>query len=223
MGGDEAAAGRIADRINVVLLEGQPLVREGLRALLEREPDIEVTDVTSHLEQAIQLATDPDVIVAELVLGEIRGAAIVSSLRRRFPCSAILVLTLLVEAGEVQAAFAAGADGYSVKDSPVSEVFRAIRMVHRGEGYVAPSLGAALARRARQHAGSLDGQLTTRELEVLRLLALGHTNLEVADRLTIALRTAEAHRANLLGKLGLRTRADLVTAARERSLIGPLS
>jgi len=206
-------------RISVVLLEGRPLVREGLQALLEREPDIEVTGEASRLDQAMELEAEPDVIVSELVLKEIRGAAIIGSLRRRFERSAILVLTMVTEPTEVEAAFAAGANGYSVKDAAARDVVEAIRKVHRGEEYVEPSLGAALARRTERQGGDAGGELTVREQEVLRLLALGHTNAEIAARMRVSLRTAEAQRARLLQKLGMHTRAELVQCALERGLL----
>jgi DNA-binding NarL/FixJ family response regulator len=211
-----------SDRISVLLLDGRPVVREGLRALLEREPDIAVSGVAARLEEAVAMDIEPDVIVSELVLGKVRGAPIIRCLRQRFQRSAILVLTMLVEAREVEAAFAAGANGYIVKDSSVDEVVEAIRKVHRGEGYVQPSLGAALARRSqRNEVDDSPGALTAREQEVLHLLAMGHTNAEIADRLSVSLRTAEADRANLLQKLGLRSRAELVGWALQKGLLGP--
>lgn len=210
-----------SNRISVVLLDGRPVVREGLRALLEREPDIAVSGVAARLEEAVAMDIEPDVVVSELVLGKVRGAPIVRCLRARFQRSAILVLTMLVEAREVEAAFAAGANGYIVKDSAVDEVVEAIRKVHRGEGYVEPSLGAALARRSQPNDVDAPGALTAREQEVLHLLALGHTNAEIADRLSVSLRTAEADRANLLQKLGLRSRAELVGWALQKGLLGP--
>jgi two-component system response regulator NreC len=205
--------------ISVVLLDALPVAREGLRALLDREPDIEVIGEASRLDQAMALEAEPDVIVAELVLHEIRGSAIITSLRRRFERSAILVLTMVTEPTDVEAALAAGANGYSVKDSAAHHLVDAVRRVHRGEEYVEPSLGDVRARRADRPAAGLGGALTVREQEVLRLLALGHTNAEIAERLSVSLRTAEAHRANLLRKLGVHTRAELVRCALEAGLL----
>jgi two-component system response regulator NreC len=209
----------VVDRIRVALLDGRPMVREGLRALLDREPDLDVTDVAGRLDEAVGMDVEPDVIICELVLREMRGASIVKTLRERYERAAILVLTTLAEANEVEAAFAAGANGYCVKDSSVDEVVEAIRKVHRGEEYVEPSLGAALARRSQRFDPGDPGALTVREQQVLRLLALGHTNAEIADQLSVSLRTAEAHRANLVQKLGVRTRAELVSCAISKSLL----
>jgi two-component system response regulator NreC len=209
------AAGRVA----VALLDHQAVVREGLRALLEREPDIDVIATASRLDEVLGLEVEPDVIVADIELREAQGPIVVGLLRERFPRSAILVLTTVAQPHEVEAVFAAGANGYSLKDAAASEVINAIRKVHRGEEYVEPSLGAVLAHRGDRQDGATAGALTSREIEVLRLLALGHTNLEVAERLHVSPRTAEAHRANLLGKLGVHSRAELVKFAIDQGFL----
>src|SRR5258708_27827929 len=126
---------------------------------------------------------------------------------------------MVVAPDEVEAAFAAGASGYSLKESAARDVVDAIRKVYRGEGYVEPSLGALLARRRDRDGPEPRSTLTAREREVLRMLALGHTNAETAAQLQISLRTAEAHRATLVHKLGARTRADLVSRAIEMGLL----
>jgi two-component system response regulator NreC len=205
--------------VRVVLLDPQGVVREGLNALLEREPGVQVIAQTSSLDEVLALDQEPEVIVAETDLGEIRGAEVIGRLRARFAQSAILVLTTITYAHEVHAALAAGANGYSLKDAAPGEVVEAIRRVHRGEGYVEPSLGAVLARHGDGPEGTSGSGLTPREVEVLRLLALGHTNSEVAQRLNVSPRTAEAHRANLVQKLGLRSRAELVRFALEHGYL----
>jgi DNA-binding NarL/FixJ family response regulator len=206
--------------ISVAILDDHPVVREGLRALLGREPDIVVTSESGRVEELLTVADEPDVIVAELVLSEMRGAGLVQVLRERFQRSAILVLTMVDELRCVEAALAAGANGYTLKEAAAQDVADAIRKVHRGEGYVEPSLGAALASgmdRVSRRAST--PRLSPREEEVLRLLALGHTNAEIAGALSISLRTAETHRARVLMKLGARTRAELVRAALDRGIV----
>ena len=206
--------------ISVAILDVHPVVREGLRALLGREPDIVVTSESARLQELLTLSDEPDVIVAELVLSEMRGADLVQALRGRFQRSAILVLTMVDELRCVEAALAAGANGYTLKEAAAQDVADAIRKVHRGEGYVEPSLGAALASGMdRVSHGSSTPRLSPREEEVLRLLALGHTNAEIAAALHISLRTAETHRARVLMKLGARTRAELVRAALDRGIV----
>jgi two-component system response regulator NreC len=214
---DPSSRPRVA---RVAILEPQGVVREGLSALLEREPDVQVIAQAARLDEVLALDEEPEVIVVEIDLREIRGPAVVGRLRGRFPMSAILVLTTVTQAHEVQAVFAAGANGYSLKESPASAVVEAIRRVHRGEGYVEPSLGAALARHGDRPEGASGSAMTSRELEVLRLLALGHTNSEVAERLNVSPRTAEAHRANLVQKLGVHSRAELVRFALEQGYLG---
>jgi two-component system response regulator NreC len=206
--------------ISVAILDDHPVVREGLRALLGREPDIVVTSESGRVQELLTLSDEPDVIVAELVLSEMRGANLVEALRERFQRSAILVLTMVDELRCVEAALAAGANGYTLKEAAAEDVADAIRKVHRGEGYVEPSLGAALASGMdRVSRGTPTPRLSPREEEVLRLLALGHTNAEIAATLHISLRTAETHRAHVVMKLGMRTRAELVRAALDRGIV----
>lgn len=206
--------------ITVAILDEYPVVREGLRALLSREPDIVVTSESGRVQDLLTLSDDPDVIVAELVLADMRGADLVQALRGRFQHSAILVLTIVDELRCVEAALAAGANGYTLKEAAAQDVADAVRKVHRGEGYVEPSLGAALAGGMdRVSRGPSTPRLSPREEEVLRLLALGHTNAEIAATLDISLRTAETHRARVLMKLGARTRAELVRAALDRGIV----
>jgi two-component system response regulator NreC len=210
---------QVIARVAVALLDPQTVVLAGLRALLEREPNIEVMGVASRLDEALSFDPDPDVIVAETNLQGTRCPVVVERLRDRFRRSAILVFTTVTEASEVEAAFAAGANGYSPKDASASDLVDALRSLHRGERYLAPSLGAVLAWRGHQNIDVAGGGLTAREQDVLRLLAMGHTNLEVAERLGVSPRTAEAHRANLLVKLGVRRRAELVSSALENGYL----
>jgi two-component system response regulator NreC len=209
-------------RTTIALLEPGPVVREGLRALFSREPDLELIAEAATLAQALAIEASPDVVVTEIQLRDARGATVVGRLRERFGAAAILVLTAIAGPREVEAAFAAGANGYGLKDSPARELVEAVRTLRRGEGYVEPSLGAALAQRLEPQDGQHPAApLTPRERGVLRLLALGHTNAEIASQLAISLRTAEAHRASLMRKLGVRTRAELVRCAIDLGLLGP--
>jgi two-component system, NarL family, response regulator NreC len=206
--------------IRVLILDDHSVVREGLRALLGREGDIEVIAEATRLEDAAAVASEPDVIIADLILGDVRGGPVIAALRERFASAGILVLTMTSEPDDVQTAFAAGADGYTLKEAAARDLVEAIRRVHRGEGYVEPSLGAALlARVGRTEGRQARGPLTVREQQTLRLLALGFTNSETAERLGISRRTVEAHRASLLRKLNARSRADLVRLAIDQSVI----
>ena len=208
-------------RISVLLMDDHVVVREGLRALLERQDDIYVLAEAGSVAEAIEAEVDPDVVVADLVLPDYRGADVVRRLKERHPDSAILVLTMVDNPTDVQLCLAAGAQGYVLKETASTELVDAVRKVAGGEDYLQPSLGAALAKwrdaPGRVHARAID-ELTPREREVLRLIALGHTNAEIATMLYVSVRTVENHRASVLRKLGLRTRAELVRHATEAGL-----
>lgn len=209
-------------RIGVVLMDDHHIVREGFRALLERQDDLEVLAEASTVAEAVALDVQADVIVADLVLGDERGAEVVRRLKAAHPGSAILVLTMVDSLTDISLCLAAGARGYLLKEAASSDLVDAVRDVAAGEEYVQPSLRAALARwrdvpsRGR---GAAIHELTRREGEVLRLVALGHTNPEIAEMLSISVRTVENHRANITRRLGVQTRAALVRHAAELGLI----
>ncbi len=197
----------------VLLVEEYTVVRRSLRRLVDDEPDLEVCGGVGTLAEATGGSWEPDVVVHGLLFPDASGPEVVVQLRERFPRAGLLVLSRLDTPTYVHLAMRAGADGYVLKTADPREVIDAIRRIAGGEGYVQPSLGAVLARwdeMPRRHdPHSLDA-LTAREQEVLELLALGHTNAEVAHALGVALRTVEAHRTHVMQKLGLHSRADLV-------------
>ena len=209
-------------QIAVLLMDDHVVVREGLRALLERQHDIDVVGEASTVAEAVAMDGDPDVVVADLMLPDERGVEVVRRLKQRHWRAAILVLTMVDNPTDVQLCLAAGARGYLLKETASSELVDAVRKVAGGEDYLQPSLGAALAKwkdaPGRVGARAVD-DLTPREREVLRLIALGHTNSEIASMLYVSVRTVENHRAGVMRKLGLRTRAELVRHATEAQLI----
>jgi two-component system response regulator NreC len=208
--------------IGVLLMDDHVVVREGLRALLERQEGIEVVGEAGSVADAVSLDVLADVVVADLVLPDERGAEVVRRLRERHPNAAILVLTMVDNPTDVQLCLAAGASGYLLKETASTELVDAVRRVAAGSDYVQPSLGAALARwrdtPGRVHARAI-ADLSEREREVLRLIALGHTNAEIAAMLFVSVRTVENHRASVMRKLGLRTRAELVRHANEAGVV----
>lgn len=208
--------------LRVFLLEDHVVVREGLRHLLEHQSGIEVCGEAAAVSELPELGSDPDVVLVDLVLPDARGHDVVARVRARWPSAALLVLTMVDNPSEIRLSLEAGATGYLLKESAADEVVEAIRRVGRGEQYLQPSLGAALARMPehgrRPRFGSLEA-LTGRERDVLRLLALGYTNAEVARSLGVAIRTVEAHRAHVVQKLSLHTRAELVRFAIEEGLV----
>jgi DNA-binding NarL/FixJ family response regulator len=207
-----AAARERPRPLRVLLLDDQPLTREGVGALLGRETDIEVLGAVATLPDALAIEQDPDVIVAELILPGYRRSEVLRSLRERFASAAILMLTTARTPADVYGALAEGANGYLLKDADASELVTAVRRVAKGEQHLGPEM-IALLDPAPYHRGDL----TPRELEVGNLLVDGHLNHEIAEILHLSVRTIEHHRSNLLHKLGFRSRAELVRWAAERT------
>ena len=207
--------------IGVLILDDHQIVIEGLRLLLEGQADIRVAGEARTLDAALALEPEPgpEVILADLVLGEAHGPDVVTALRDRFPAAAVLVLTMSDRLAVVKSVLSAGAQGYLPKAAAGADLLDAVRRVARGEEYLHHSVGVALAREA--IGGGHEGQvyLSEREMTVGRLLALGHTNAEVADLLIVSVRTVETYRAHLFRKLGVHTRAELVRAALRTGLV----
>jgi two-component system, NarL family, response regulator NreC len=204
-------------RVRVLVVQGATLLREGLRALLERDGFDVVADPRS-LADALATRAEPDVILADIWLPDARGTSTVSRLGHAFPSAAILVLTGIDDPVEVRGAFEAGARGYILSEASSAELAEAVRRVAAGSEYLHPSLGASLARVQPGATGPGGSGLSSREREILRLVALGHTNAAIAGFLGVSLRTVEAHRGRIYQKLGLKTRADLVRYASQSGL-----
>jgi DNA-binding NarL/FixJ family response regulator len=187
--------------------------------LLEQKGEFVVSREAATLREALAPGEDPDVVLTVLILATDQGEEIIEALRDRYPKSPILVLSMVDQPVEVRAALGAGASGYLLKESAAEELIHAMRSVARGEGYLQPSLGAAIARRGdlRNPAGFAIA-LTEREREVLQLLVLGHTNKQMAEMLGISTRTVEAHRASLLRIVGVKSRAELIRFALDAGL-----
>jgi len=176
-----------------------------------------------RVDEAARLPVEADVILADLDLPDGRGVDVIRALRSRQPTAAILVFTAMGGPDDVVDALQAGANGYLLKDAGPVEVVDAVRRVAAGEVYLQPSLGAALVRAQSQRRAGRDVaapiDLTPREKDVLRHVALGHTNAEVSAMLCMSVRTVEAHRSRLVHKLGLQTRAQLVRCAAKMGLL----
>ena len=201
----------------VMLVDDHAVVRAGIRMLLESQANVTVVAEASSAEEALEigLARDPDVIVTDLSMDGRRGASVVEAFAERFPNTLIMVLSMVDSPADVRRAIDAGARGYMLKGAAASELPDAIARILNGEPYVQPALGALLAGHASKQATYADpvAALTQREREVLRLLAMGHTNPEIGTLLFLSPRTIESHRASIQRKLGVRSRADLVRAA----------
>jgi two-component system, NarL family, response regulator NreC len=208
--------------IRVVLIDDHAVVRSGLRLLLDAQPDIEVVGEGGNAQDAIfrARALRPDVILLDVVLPGESGIEALPKLRKESPETKVLVLSMQDDPTYVREAFAAGASGYVLKEAADEEVVAAVREIAGGGSYVHPALGARMvAAEAAERAAAQADPLSEREREVLRLLALGHTNQEIAGKLYISVRTAESHRAHIMQKLRLTTRAELVRYALSNGLL----
>lgn len=204
--------------ITIVLADDHTVVRSALRMLLDAEADFEVVAEAGDADSAARyvLGHKPRVLILDLNMPGRSGLEAIPSLRERFPATQIVVLTMQRDAAFAREAMRAGALGYILKEAADEELVRAVRMAAEGETYLQPELGA---RMATEPADEGDDGLTDREVEVLRLIALGHTNNEIAEQLYLSVRTIESHRAHIQQKLTLTTRADLVRYALEHDLV----
>jgi DNA-binding NarL/FixJ family response regulator len=202
--------------IRVLIVDDHAVVRTGLRRVLEAETDIETVGEAADAERAVFEAIEckPDVVLLDVMMPGTSGIESMPALLQAVPDAKVLVLSMQDDPRYVREAFAAGASGYVLKEAADTEVVAAIRAVGGGERYVNPSLGAKLvAADAEERKRVEEDPLSDREREVLRLLALGHTNQEIAKMLFISVRTAETHRAHIMQKLHLGSRAELVRHA----------
>lgn len=203
-------------RIRILICDDHALVRSGLRKLLECEPDLEVVGEAADADEAIDRsrAVAPDVLLLDVVLPGRSGIDALPDILAAAPGTRVLMLSMQNDAVYVRNAFAAGASGYVLKDAADAELVEAIHAVYYGRRYVHPLLGARLAAVETTAAGrAARDLLSNREHEILRLLALGHTNQEIAKELFLSVRTVETHRARIVKKLGVNTRAELVRYA----------
>jgi two-component system response regulator NreC len=208
--------------IKVVLVDDHAVVRSGLRLLLEKQEDIEVVGEAGNAKDAVfrARALQPNVILLDVVMPGESGIDVLPKLLKESPETRVLVLSMQDDPSYVREAFAAGASGYVLKEAADEEVVSAVREIAEGGRYVHPALGARMvAAEAEERAAAEADPLSEREREVLRLLALGHTNQEIAEQLYISVRTAESHRAHIMQKLRLTTRAELVRYALAHGLL----
>jgi DNA-binding NarL/FixJ family response regulator len=209
--------------IRVLIVDDHAVVRAGLRLLLDAEDDIETVGEAGDAREAIfeTRSTKPDVVLMDVVLGDKSGIDVTPELIHEQPQARVLVLSMQDDPRYVREAFAAGAHGYVLKEAADTELVTAVREVAGGGSYVHPALGARMAAADAAAADAAEHDpLSDREREVLRLLALGHTNQEIAQMLFISVRTAETHRAHIMQKLRLETRAELVRYALAQGLLG---
>jgi two-component system response regulator NreC len=206
----------------VLIVDDHAVVRSGLKLVLDADDGIEPVGEAGTARDAIFEARSlkPDVILLDVVMPDQSGLDIIPTLLHENPDTKVLVLSMQDDPRYVREAFDAGASGYVLKEAADSEVVAAVREVAGGGRYVDPELGARLvAAESAERKRAEEDPLSDREGEVLRLLALGHTNQEIAKQLYISVRTAETHRAHIMQKLRLSSRAELVGYALDRGLL----
>jgi two-component system response regulator NreC len=209
----------VSDDIRVLIVDDHAVLRSGLKLMLEREEDIVCVGEAGTAEEGLRAVArvHPTVVLIDLQMPGMGGLAAVGRLRDTHPEVRVLVLSMHDEADDVRRAFEAGAAGYVLKTAADEELVRAIRAVAAGERYVQSTVGAILAQPPPPR-GPVD-ELSPREREVLRLLALGYTNQEIARELVVSVRTVESHRSHVMTKLRAGSRAEMVRHALNAGLL----
>ncbi len=210
--------------IRILIADDHGVLRAGLRALLSAETELDVVGEAADGNEALRLVSElrPDVVVLDVSMPGPDGIEVTQRLKELLPDTRVLILTVHEDESLLRAAMRAGASGYIVKRAVETELIDAINAVWRGELYVHPAMTRALLKDIQPTLTSEEipaETLTPRESEVLLLIAEGNTNRQIADLLTISVRTVESHRANLMGKLGLNSRVELVRFARKHGLL----
>jgi DNA-binding NarL/FixJ family response regulator len=213
--------------VTIVLAEDHHIVRRGLRALLQSEPDFRIIGEASDGLEATEMVErlQPDVLVLDMVMPTINGLEVIQRVRRYSPKTRIVVLSMYENEAYVVGALRAGAKAYVLKRSTSEELVHAVREAAVGGFYLSSHLAEraieAYIGKAEDTGGNSYSKLTAREREVLQLAAEGRTSPQIAERLYISRRTAETHRANIMRKLGLRTKTDLIRYALRQGILPP--
>jgi two-component system response regulator NreC len=208
------------DAVTVVIADDHAVVRSGLRMLLDAEDEFAVVAEAGDVESAKRYtrAHRPDVLILDLNMPGEPSLPAIPEIRQELPDTQIVVLTMQNDPAFAREALRTGAVGYVLKEAADTELVQAVRLAAEGRTYLNPELGARLASEPRDVDGPPD-DLTDREVEVLRLIALGHTNAEIGKQLYLSVRTVESHRAHIQQKLRRTSRAELVRYALENGLI----
>lgn len=213
-------------KITVLLAEDHTIVRQGLRSLLDNEPEIEVVGEAGDGQEAIQKTEQlrPTVVVMDITMPILNGLEATRQIKKLFPAVKVVILTVHSTEEHIYQILRAGASGYVVKQGAVPELIEAIRAAAQGNTFLSPTISRqAIDEYGRQAEVTVDryDRLTDREREVLQLIAEGRTSREMASRMHVTVKTVEAHRAHLMDKLGLHTIADLTRYALRKGMIGP--
>jgi len=206
------------DKIQILIVDDHPVVREGLAGMLAGQPDFEVVGVAENGHKAIALhkQLEPDVILMDLRMPELDGVEAIQAIKAENTATYILVLTTYDSDADIIRAIEAGAKGYLLKDTPREELFSAIRTASSGESVLAPTVATRLMNRMRSPA---EENLSVREIEVLELVAIGNSNKEIGKTLHISTATVKTHLIHIYNKLGVGDRTAAVTTALEKGII----
>ncbi len=211
--------------IRVLLADDHTILREGIRSLLEDEPDMQVIGEAEDGMQAVKLTgqLEPDVVIMDIAMPLLNGLEATRQIRRNYPNVKVLILTMHENEEYIRQVLASGAMGYILKDAAARELLDAIRAVQRGEAILSPAV-TRLVIEDYLRWGELQPQndasiLSPREREVLQLIAEGYTNKQIAEILSISIKTVQAHRANIMSKLDLHDRGELIKYAIQKKII----
>ncbi len=212
--------------IRILLADDHSILRAGLRALLNAEPDFDVVGEVADGNQVLQLASalHPDLVLMDVSMPGLGGIEATKRLKEILPETRVLILTVHEDETLLRSAIQAGASGYVIKRAAETELIAAIQAISRGDMYIHPAMTRSLLKELTPEQppkNNPDPQptLTKREIDVLRLIARGYTNSQIASRLSLSVRTVEGHRANLMDKLNLHSRVELVEYAERQGLL----
>ncbi|MEE8419419.1 MAG: response regulator transcription factor [Dehalococcoidales bacterium] len=215
-------------KITVLIADDHAVLRGGLKALLDNEPDMKVISEASDGREAVEKCGEvrPDVVLMDITMPGLTGIEATKEIKERYPSVKILVLTMHEDTDYLRQVISAGADGFIPKKAADTELLAAIRATHQGERFLHPLMTSALIDEMRNGTADKSGEekketdaLSERERAVLQLLALGHTNQQVADQLFLSVKTIESYKSRLKVKLGLNSRVDMIKYAMNSGLL----
>jgi len=213
------------DKIRILLVDDHTILRQGLRSILGHQEDFEVIAEAENGRQAVELVRQlrPDVVVMDIAMPLLNGILATEQIRRETRCTQVLILTQHENEEHIRRSLAAGASGYLLKDVDSDELISAIRAVHQGESILSPAITRLVIedylRWGDIRPEETSNSLTPRESEILQLIAEGNTNKQIAEILCISIKTVQAHRSNLMNKLDLHDRAELIKYAIQKKII----
>ncbi len=213
------------DKIRVLLVDDHTLFREGIRSLLKSQPDIKIISEAEDGHTAVKMALDldPDLVLMDITMPLLNGLDCAQKIKRKKPEIQILILTMHENEEYIRNALAFGASGYILKDASAEELITAVRSVHRGELVLSPAITSLVVLNYLRWGDSYNQDstefLSPREREVLQLIAEGHTNKQIAEILCISIKTVQAHRTNLMSKLDLHDKGELIKYAIQKKII----